>query len=128
MTEMNWYVVEAVFESAVPNTGANYSPLLKRSWFLVSAKDESTAWRSDAGRWHSRPAGSQRPPHRDEGRFDSKTARKAVTPHRWTTRIKGSTLLRKLVIVPAPLLTLAASRDEPPIVSILMSLILGGGI
>lgn len=40
---MNWYVAEAIFQSAVAESGPNYSPLIERSWFLVSATDETAA-------------------------------------------------------------------------------------
>jgi hypothetical protein len=40
---MNWYVAEAVFESEIEHTSANYSPLIDRTWFLVSAEDEDSA-------------------------------------------------------------------------------------
>jgi len=40
---MNWYVAEAVFESGIEHSGSSYSPLIDRTWFLVSAEDEPSA-------------------------------------------------------------------------------------
>ena len=43
MTLMNWYVAEALFQSTIDAAGPSYSPLVERSWFLVSADDEAAA-------------------------------------------------------------------------------------
>src|SRR5690606_31529613 len=40
---MNWYVAEAVFQSSIEKAGADYIPLIERSWFLVSAPNEANA-------------------------------------------------------------------------------------
>ena len=40
---MNWYVAEAVYESGLEHSGSKYSPLIDRTWFLVSAEDEPSA-------------------------------------------------------------------------------------
>ena len=40
---MNWYVAEAVFNSIIDGAEDSYTPLIERSWFLVSADDESLA-------------------------------------------------------------------------------------
>lgn len=40
---MNWYVAEAIFQSAIDEAGSSYSPLVEKSWFLVSADDEKAA-------------------------------------------------------------------------------------
>ena len=40
---MSWYVAEAIFESAIEEASSSYEPLVERSWFLVSADDETSA-------------------------------------------------------------------------------------
>lgn len=40
---MNWYVAEVLLQSAIEPKGTGYSPLIERSYFLVSADDETSA-------------------------------------------------------------------------------------
>lgn len=40
---MSWYVAEALFQSTIDEAGPSYSPLVEKSWFLVSADDEAAA-------------------------------------------------------------------------------------
>jgi hypothetical protein len=40
---MNWYVAEALFQSAIAPQIASYSPLIERTYFLVSADAETAA-------------------------------------------------------------------------------------
>jgi hypothetical protein len=49
-------------------SSALYDPDMATPGLALARADR----RSDAGRWHSRPAGTQCTPDRDEGRFDAK--------------------------------------------------------
>jgi hypothetical protein len=40
---MSWYVAEALFQSTIDEASPGYSPLVERSWFLVSADGEAAA-------------------------------------------------------------------------------------
>jgi hypothetical protein len=53
---MNWYVAEAIFRSAIDEAGPTYSPLVEKSWLLISADDEITAHVKATGVAQSRQA------------------------------------------------------------------------